>query len=136
MADYRYMLDTNIISSLFREPQGNVYQHLLRVGEEAVCTSIVVAAELRFGAQKRNSPVLTTWVEQILSSIDILPLNIPADQTYAEIRAHLEHAGQVIGPNDLLIAAHALSLDLIAVTNNTDEFERVPNLKVENWLLP
>lgn len=136
MADYRYLLDTNIISSLFREPQGSVYQHLQRVGEGAVCTSIVVAAELRFGAKKHNAPALTAWVEQILSSIDILPLDAPVDQTYAEIRAYLEHAGQPIGPNDLLIAAHAISLGLIAVTDNIREFGRVPNLKVENWLLP
>lgn len=136
MADYRYLLDTNIISSLFREPQGSVYQHLQRVGEGAVCTSIVVAAELRFGAKKRNAPILTAWVEQILSSIDILPLDAPVDQTYTEIRAYLEHAGQPIGSNDLLIAAHAISLGLIAVTDNIREFGRVPNLKVENWLLP
>lgn len=105
MANYRYLLDTNIISNLFREPQGNVYQHLQRVGEEAVCTSIVVAAELRFGAKKRNSPVLSAWVEQILTMIDVLPFDVPADHAYAEIRAYLEAAGQIIGPNDLLIAA-------------------------------
>lgn len=134
MANYRYLLDTNIISSLFREPQGKVYKHLQRVGEDAICTSIIVAAELRFGAQKRAAPVLVAWVEQILSSIDILPLDAPADQTYAEIRAYLERTGQVIGPNDLLIAAHALQLGLVVVTDNTGEFARVPGLMVENWL--
>lgn len=134
MANYRYLLDTNIISSLFRSPQGNVYQHLQRVGEASVCTSIVVAAELRFGAKKRNSALLSAWVEQILLSIDVLPFDAPNDQTYAEIRAYLERTGQIIGPNDLLIAAHALSLDLILVTDNTNEFQRVPDLVVENWL--
>ena len=73
MANYRYLLDTNIISSLSREPQGHVFSHLQKAGEETVCTSIVVAAELRFGAQKRNSPALTAWVEEILSRIEVLP---------------------------------------------------------------
>ncbi|WGZ95508.1 MAG: type II toxin-antitoxin system VapC family toxin [Candidatus Thiothrix putei] len=136
MTNYRYLLDTNIISNLFREPQGNVYQHLQRVGEGAVCTSIIVAAELRFGAKKRNSPALTAWVEQILSMIDVLPFDAPADHAYAEVRAYLEAAGQIIDPNDLLIASHALHLGLVAVTDNTDEFKRVPSLIVENWLLP
>lgn len=108
----------HIVSSLFRAPQGNVYQHLQRVGYDAVCTSIVVAAELRFGAKKRSVPVLTAWVEQILSSIDIVPLNLPTGQTYAEVRGYLERIGQPIRPNDLLIASHAHSLGLIAVTNN------------------
>jgi len=136
MTNYRYLLDTNIISNLFRDPQGNVYQHLQRVGENAVCTSIVVAAELRFEAKKRKSPTLTAWVEQLLTMIDVLSFDVPADHAYAQIRAHLEAAGQIIGPNDLLIAAHALHLGLVAVTDNTDEFERVPGLVVENWLLP
>jgi tRNA(fMet)-specific endonuclease VapC len=136
MADYRYLLDTNIISSLLREPQGHVFRHLQQAGEEAVCTSIVVAAELRFGAKKRNSPALTAWVEEILSRIEVLPLTTPAEHTYAEIRAYLERTGQIIGSNDLLIAAHALSLGWVAVTDNVGKFERVPGLTVENWLLP
>lgn len=134
MASYRYLLDTNIISSLFREPTGNVYRRLQQVGEGAVCTSIVVAAELRFGAKKRNSPRLTAWVEQVLSTTEVLPFDEPADRAYADIRAHLERIGQVIGSNDLLIAAHAVSLGLVLVTDNTGEFQRVPGLSVENWL--
>jgi len=66
----------------------------------------------------------------------VLPLEAPAEQAYAEILAYLERTGQIIGPNDLLIAAHALSLGLVAVTDNAREFERVPGLTVENWLLP
>ncbi|HRJ53799.1 MAG TPA: type II toxin-antitoxin system VapC family toxin [Candidatus Thiothrix moscowensis] len=134
MTNYRYLLDTNIISSLYRQPHGSVYQYLQQVGESAVCTSIVVAAELRFGAQKKNSANLTMWVEQILASLDVLPLDAPADHAYAEVRTCLERTGQMIGANDLLIAAHALSLGLVIVTDNTGEFERVPGLSVENWL--
>ena len=75
-------------------------------------------------------------MEQILSTIDILPFDAPADHAYADIRAYLEGTGQIIGSNDLLIAAHALHLGLVAVTDNTDEFKRVPGLVVENCLLP
>ena len=130
----RYLLDTNILSDLVRRPQGAVADRLARVGEGAVCTSIVVAAELRFGALKSGSKRLQRQAELILSVIDILPLEAPADEEYARIRRHLESQGTPIGPNDLLIAAQALALDCCVVTANDREFSRVPGLKVENWL--
>ena len=68
--------------------------------------------------------------------MDVLPLEAPADRHYAHIRHHLARQGTPIGPNDLLIAAHALALNLTVVTANTREFDRVPNLKIENWLSP
>ena len=71
----------------------------------------------------------------MLSALEILPLEPPADERYAEIRHHLARRGTPIGPNDLLIAAHALAADLTLVTANTREFERVPSLRVDNWLL-
>lgn len=131
-----YLLDTNILSDLIKNPQGSVMRRIAAFGEETVCTSIVVAAEMRFGAMKKGSPALTAKVEQILDNIEVLPLDIDADRFYAEIRNDLENRGLMIGPNDLLIAAHARSLGLIVVTDNTREFERVPDLAVENWLLP
>ena len=70
----------------------------------------------------------------MLSALEILPLEPPADERYAEIRHHLARQGTPIGPNDLLIAAHALAADLTLVTANTREFERVPSLRVDNWL--
>ena len=130
-----YLLDTNILSDLIKNPQGSVMRRIAAFGEETVCTSIVVAAEMRFGAMKKGSPTLTAKVEQILDNIEILPLDIDADRHYADIRNDLESRGLMIGPNDLLIAAHARSLGLILVTDNTREFERVPDLPVENWLL-
>ena len=130
----RYLLDTNILSDLVRHPQGAIAGRIAREGESSVCTSIVVAGELRFGACKRDSDRLTEQVEAILSAIEILPLEEPADQHYGEIRALLESRGEMIGPNDLLIAAHALALDCAVVTANRREFSRVPGLKVENWL--
>jgi tRNA(fMet)-specific endonuclease VapC len=93
-----------------------------------------VAGELRFGAYKRGSDRLTAQVEAILSAIEILPLEEPADQHYGKLRALLESRGEMIGPNDMLIAAHALALDCTVVTANRREFSRVPGLKVENWL--
>lgn len=131
----RFLLDTNILSDLVRQPQGRVAQHIAAVGEDRVCTSIVVAAELRFGAAKRAAPRLTEQVEAILGALCVLALEPPADDFYAQIRTALERAGIPIGPNDLLIAAHALALDCTLVTANTDEFARVPGLRVVNWLV-
>jgi tRNA(fMet)-specific endonuclease VapC len=134
MAAFRYLLDTNIVSDLIRNPTGVVHDRIARFGEETVCLSIVVASELRFGAQKRNSAKLTERVEAILDSIAVFPFEAPADLHYAAIRHSLEAAGDPIGPNDLLIAAHARALDLTLVTANFTEFSRVPGLRVENWL--
>lgn len=131
---YQYLLDTNILSDLVRHPRGRVAEHIAQVGEACICTSIVVACELRFGAQKKGSHRLTTSLEAILDRIPILPLEIPSDRQYAKIRTALEQAGTPIGPNDLLIAAHALALDITLVTANIQEFQRVANLKLDNWL--
>jgi tRNA(fMet)-specific endonuclease VapC len=130
----RYMLDTNILSDLVRQPQGEIAQGIARVGEKAVCTSIIVASELRFGAAKRNSAKLAQQVEAILGAIDVRPFDTPADLEYAKLRRYLEQAGTPIGPNDMLIAAHALATESILVTANRSEFSRVPGLTVENWL--
>jgi tRNA(fMet)-specific endonuclease VapC len=131
---YQYLLDTNIISELVKQPHGTVAQKISEIGDNKVCTSIIVASEIRFGVEKRQSKKLSQQVEAILSAIDILPLNSPADTHYAKIRTYLEKAGTPIGPNDMLIAAHGLSLDLILVSANEKEFKRVPELMVENWV--
>ncbi len=129
-----YLLDTNILSDLVRNPQGKVAAQITTVGEDRVCTSIVVAAELRYGAAKSNSAKLAERIDLILSALEILALETPADHQYAAIRHHLIRQGTPIGPNDLLIAAHALANDLTVVTASVGEFSRVPGLKVENWL--
>lgn len=103
-------------------------------GENSICTSIVVAAELLFGANKRGSKQLTAQVEAILSALEIFSLEEPADRQYGELRTYLEQRDKAIGPNDMLIAAHALALDCVVITANIREFSRVPGLKVENWL--
>ena len=134
MVEFRYLLDTNILSDLVRNPRGLATKRLAVVGEAVVCTSIVVACELRYGAAKKGSAELAERVDQLLASLEVLPLDKDADRHYAEIRAHLSRTGQTIGSNDLLIAAHALALDLILVTDNVDEYARVPGLFIEDWL--
>ena len=131
---FRYLLDTNILSDLVRQPQGAVARRIEEVGEETICTSIIVAAELRFGAEKSDSGKLVDRVNMILSAIDILPLESPADREYGKLRHYLSRKGTLIGPNDMLIAAQSLSSGLTVVTANTREFSRVPALNVENWL--
>lgn len=131
---YVYMLDTNIISDLVKYPRGKVYQRIREEGESVICTSIIVAAELRFGAEKKNSAALSERIEALLSRIMVHAFDEPADQQYGVVRNLLQQQGCMIGPNDLLIAAHALSLNLVLVTNNVDEFRRVPELGVEDWL--
>jgi len=130
----RFLLDTNIVSDLVRHPRGKIADRISEVGEDDVCTSIVVAAELRYGAAKRNSSRLTAQLEDVLGALEVIALEAPADAMYGLIRANLERTGQPIGANDLLIAAHALALDLTVVTDNEREFSRVENLRVENWL--
>ncbi len=130
------MLDTNIVSDLVRHPQGPVMRHIVRVGPEAVCVSIITAAELRYGCARKGSPKLLANVEAILGSIQILAFDVPADAEYGGIRADLEAAGKPIGPNDLLIAAHASVVGAVLVTANSGEFSRIRVLQVENWLDP
>jgi tRNA(fMet)-specific endonuclease VapC len=130
----RFLLDTNIVSDLVRHPRGKISGRISEVGEEDVCTSIIVAAELRYGSTKKNSSRLTAQLEAVLGAIEVLALEAPVDTVYGVIRARLEQIGQPIGANDLLIAAHALSLDLTLITDNEREFLRIDDLRVENWL--
>ena len=130
----RYLLDTNIISDLVRNPKGLAAERLQTVGDADICTSIIVAAELRYGCAKKGSQKLTERVEQVLAAIPVLPFEPPTDAIYGEIRNALERSGQPIGSNDLLIASHALTLGATMVTANLREFSRIETLTVENWL--
>jgi tRNA(fMet)-specific endonuclease VapC len=130
----RFLLDTNIVSDIVRHPRGKIAHRISKVGEGDVCTSVIVAAELRYGATEKNSPRLTAQLEAVLGALEVLALEAPADIRYGRIRASLERMGRPIGANDLLIAAHALSLDFTLVTDNEREFFRVDGLRIENWL--
>jgi tRNA(fMet)-specific endonuclease VapC len=130
----RYLLDTNIVSDLVRNPRGRVTQRIREVGEGQVCTSIIVAAELRYGAVKIASRRLSAQLESVLGALDVLPLEAPADAIYGMLRARLERVGTPIGANDLLIAAQAIALHCAMVTDNEREFARIDDLAQENWL--
>ena len=130
----RYLLDTNMVSDLVRHPQGRIADHVRNVGETKVCTSVVVAAELRYGATKKASQRLSDQLEIVLGALDVVPIEVPVDVIYGRLRAHLEQAGTPIGANDLLIAAHALALGATIVTDNEREFSRIEGLPPENWL--
>lgn len=130
----RYLLDTNIVSDLVRNPQGRIADQIGRVGEAQVCTSIIVSAELRYGAAKRGSARLTRQLETVLSALAVLPFEAPADAVYGLIRARLERSGKPIGGNDLLIAAHAVAVGCAIVSDNMAQFGRIDGLACENWL--
>lgn len=131
----RYLLDTNILSDVIKNPQGRAARRIAAKPPEALFTSIVVAAEMRFGIEKKGSEVLAARVEALFEHIRVAALDRDADRHYGRIRAQLEREGKTIGANDLMIAAHALALDAVLVTGNVAEFKRVKGLKVENWLV-
>jgi tRNA(fMet)-specific endonuclease VapC len=128
------MLDTNIISDLIRNPQGKAAKRIAKVGEDNICTSIIVSAELRYGCAKSGSRALLKAVEALLGEISVLPFDVHADAEYGALRSRLEAGGTPIGSNDLLIAAHAVATGSTIVTANAGEFKRVRGLKMENWL--
>lgn len=134
MSKLRYLLDTNIISAIIKQPHSSLAHKTAMLDGRSFCTSIVVASELRFGALLKGSTKLTKQVEAVLSGFNILPLEDPSDHHYADIRAYLQRIGKLIGQNDLFIAAHARALNVTLITANDHEFLRVPDLRVENWL--
>ncbi len=129
-----YLLDTNIISDVIRNPAGFAARRIEHIDPKEICTSIVVAAELRYGCARKGSAKLLAKVEALLDTIPVLPLDVSVDSQYGSIRSALEAAGQAIGLNDLLIGAHAYALGLTLVTDNMREFIRIRGLSVENWL--
>ena len=129
----QYLLDTNVGSELVRRPQGRLAIRVAELPADTLAISVVVAAELRYGAERRGSLRLSRQLEAVLSTVEILPLEPPVDRHYGAIRNELESTGNRIGQNDLLIAAHARALGATLVTNNVREFDRVPGLALENW---
>lgn len=129
-----WLLDTNTLSEMMRNPSGPLANKIGATDNNDLCTSIIVACELRFGAEKRGSRKLTESVEATIEDFDVQPLTEDADRHYARLRSDLERKGTPIGQNDMLIAAHALALGAVLVTANTREFSRIEGLKLENWL--
>jgi len=131
------MLDTNILSDIVRNPRGVAATRVRQIETKTnvvLSTSIIVAAESRFGALKRGSKILSQQIDELFKTIQVLPLSVDVDHDYASLRVDLEKRGLIIGANDLLIAAHALATNSVLVTDNVREFGRVKGLTVENWL--
>jgi tRNA(fMet)-specific endonuclease VapC len=132
-----FLLDTNIISGLMRAPDGVIARRLAQslqpLPQAQLGTSVVVDCELRFGLAKNPSSKLHHAYRLTMSALKLFELQSDVAQRYADLRHYLETQGRPIGPNDMLIAAHALALSATLVTDNETEFLRVPGLRVENW---
>ena len=129
-----FMLDTNICIYLMHRRHPDVARRFFE-NRDKVSISSVVLAELQFGVAKSNQRETNVRaLKDFTSLLAVLPLTGEAASHYADIRARLEADGMPVGPNDLLIGAHARSLGLTLVTNNRREFDRMPGLKVENWI--
>lgn len=129
----RFLLDTNVLSNMIRNKLGHAARKLREVDADRVCTSIIVAGELRYGVAKGVSMRLAHQVEAALDAIIVEPFEAPADRVYGELRATLARRGRALSGNDMFIASHALALGCVLVSGDR-AFERVPGLTVENWL--
>jgi len=129
----RYLLDTNVISAAIRDPGGSVDQALRRYRNEEIGTSLIVHGEILFGLKRKPSIRGKERLEALLETLEVWPLESPADEVYGDIRASLEKQGQSMGPNDMWIAAQAIALDATLVTDDR-AFSRLSQLKIENWV--
>lgn len=129
-----YLLDTNICIYVINHKPQQVFERFrqYQLGELAV--SSITASELAFGVEKSGSERNKQALKKFLSPLEILPYDEQAVWHYAQLRHDLQSKGQTIGSLDMLIAAHALALDVVLVTNNTKEFECIERLKLENWV--
>jgi tRNA(fMet)-specific endonuclease VapC len=129
----KYMLDTNIVSGLMKDPTGSIARRIEAVGEVSICISAIVAAELRYGAEKKGSSRLLSEVDAMLGRFEIVPFGPPADRVYGRLRAGMERQGISMSAYDLLIAAQAIAAGYTLVTDDGD-FLPAPGLVCENWL--
>ncbi len=130
----KYMLDTNICIYAMKNKPEKVLQRLKQEIDNEVCISSITLAELEYGMKHSSNPAKNEQaLLRFLLPLTILPFNEAAAYEYGTIRAYLQNKGTPIGPLDMLIAAHAKSENMILVTNNVREFERVPGLDIENW---
>jgi len=130
----RYMLDTNTCSYIMKRSHESVLKRLQKLAVSDVCISVITKSELLYGVEVSprralDEPALNAF----LGHVEVLDFTDDASYHYAKIRAELKARGMMIGANDLLIAAHARSLGLTLVTNNTREFGRIRSLRTENW---
>lgn len=129
-----YMLDTNICIYAMKKKPESVLQRLKKELDNGVCISSITLAELEYGMSHSSNPAKNEQaLLRFLAPISVLPFGASAASEYGEIRAYLQNHGTPIGPLDMLIAGHARAEKMILVTNNVREFERVPELEIENW---
>lgn len=129
-----FLLDTNICAYLINRRPAGVYERLLQHQNDGVSLSSLTVAELRYGADKSSRPAQNHGaLDEFLVPLGVFAFDAEAAAAYGQLRVDLERRGTPIGPLDTLIAAHALSLGAVLVTNNVREFARVPGLRVENW---
>lgn len=129
-----YLLDTNICIYIINNKPAQVFDHFKKYQLNQIAISSISAAELAFGVQKSGSWRNRQALEKFLAPLDVVPFSHQSIWHYAQLRHQLQQQGKPIGSLDMLIAAHALSLDATLVTNNTQEFERIAGLKLENWV--
>jgi len=131
----KYLLDTNIYVALIREKPKELIKRLTTHKPGDIGISTITIAELVHGAQKSSQTEQNmTALDQFLLPLEIADFDLSAAVVYGHIRMYLENKGTLIGSTDMLIAAHALSLDVSLVTNNTREFKRIPNLNLVDWM--
>ena len=130
----QYLLDTNILTELARHPFGLSSQRLKLVGDGAVFTSVIAAGEVQFGIDRFRAFRLLEQMERVMKTIEVRPLQTEAVKIYGAINAGREQRGQLIGANDMWIAAHAMAEGAVLVSNNIREFSRIAGLNVENWM--
>lgn len=137
MAGASHLLDTNICIYIRRERPRHVLEHFRAQPPGSVGMSVITYGELFYGVQKSPSPQhASTILDELATLIPVLPLSAEVAKVYGEIRHDLSLRGDLIGNNDLWIAAHALSLGLTLVTNNERAFQRVEGLRLDNWAAP
>lgn len=133
MSDRKFMLDTDTVSFVLRG-EGDAGAQLIAHAPSEICLSSISLSELRFGADKRRSKRLHNLIDTFTATIEVVPFDAAAAAIFGRVCAALESKGTPIGTLDTLIAAHAVSLNLVLVTNNTKHFKRVRGLKTLNWL--
>ena len=130
----KYLLDTNIVIYVLKRRPKELLD-VFNANASRMAISSITLSELMYGAEKSlNTDKNLEAVEEFVSHLEVLPYDAKASQHYGQIKAALEKKGQIIGENDIHIAAHAISHGLILVSNNVREFKRVPNLALENWV--
>jgi tRNA(fMet)-specific endonuclease VapC len=131
----KYLLDTNIVIYVLKRRPKEVLE-IFNTNASRMAISSITLSELIYGAEKSaNVDKNLEAIEEFISHLEVLPYEAKASQHYGQIKAALEKRGEIIGENDIHIAAHTISQGLILVTNNLREFKRVPNLALENWVL-